>query len=461
MRRSSLIIILFAGYALLLVIAALALPLRIPEILQIAGSRHFEGFTLTSWIAQSPDSAPLNYFVQLPFLLAFGYTRLGARFDSLIFALAACYVFLRLARRIPLERPVVALLLFMLLPVHLLLANEGRPFEQGLFLLLLATETYLRLIERPVIGTAALYAALLTLCIYTERYTYLPALGYLLFLVRFVNRAQQRRAMWFALPATVLPALLFLPYYFWASPQENPYWLEAPPLLSDASIYLHVLRQLAGNEWVGCVLLPLLAAGTLAGAWRSFRAPAIPISKRIVLFCLFGGVVSTLAISAIADVWLGESFAPGQVLWAASGIAILVVSALEWSGKRQFLRATAPVMAALLLLICAAGDGLYLGGPFEDVQTEAARVAPELTSNSCVVFVSQRFSKVLFVLFAPELANRECLNFFHKRIVLASHPYVRPEQQADAESFFRGLNFSETKRIRSGGGQIVIMQLAQ
>ncbi len=49
------------------------------------------------------------------------------------------------------------------------------------------------------------------------------------------------------------------------------------------------------------------------------------------------------------------------------------------------------------------------------------------------------------------------MNFFHSHIVLASHPYVRKDQQEDAESYFRGLNFVEVKRIRAGGGQIIVM----
>lgn len=461
MRRSWPGAVLVGSYAVLLLFAVLAMPLRLPEILEIAANRHFESLSLTDWIAQTPGSAPLNYFVQIPFLLVLGYTRIGARLDSFLFALAACYIFFRLAKRIPLERPLVALAVFLLVPVHLELASAGRPFEQALFFLLLATEWYLRLMERPALSTAALYTLFLTLCIYTDRYAFLPAIGYLLFLFRFVNRAQERRAMWFALAATVLPVLAFLPYYFWAQPQVNPYWPGDAAPATDAFAGSHALRCLAGNEWIGCALLPLVAAGVIAGAWASFRQAAFTVSKRIALFCLFGGVVSTIAIATITDLWLDETFAPAQIMWATPGMVILLFAGLEWLKKKQPMRMLADPLAAVLILICLAGDFSYISGRSEDTRTEAALVRNELTNDACVVFVSQRFAKVPFLLFAPDLANRECVNFFHERVVLASHAYVTPDQQQDAESFFRGLNFAETKRVQVGGGQIVVMDQAR
>ncbi len=387
-----------------------------------------------------------------------GYSAFGARLPSLLFAAGSCYLFLRLAKRIPLQRCYLALLLFMLLPVHLQFASTGQAPEQALFLLLLSTGYYFRLLERPTLGASAVYACLLTLCVYTDRYSYLPAFGYLLFLFRFADRPQERRAMWYALPATVLPVVLFLPYYLWSHSQVSPYWLSRPPASQDSGADLYSLQALAGQSWIAYVLIPLLLLGGIAGAWVSFRPDAGAIPRRIRLFCLFGGVLSTVAGTYAADAWMGENFLANQVLWAAPGIVILVFAALEWLAKKRLMPMLAPVPAILLILISAAGDLAYLRNRTQDLQTEAAAIAPELTSDSCVVFVSERFSRSLFLLFAPNLDNRECQNFFHKRVVLASHPYVRPDQQQDAESFFRGLDFTQTKRLGVGGGQIIVME---
>lgn len=220
---------------------------------------------------------------------------------------------------------------------------------------------------------------------------------------------------------------------------------------------LYDLRGLAGAPWAAYVLLPLLLAGVIGGTWASFRR-GMRLSKRILLFCLLGGVVSTLGIAAVMDSWMGEVFSSSQVLWIAPGIVALTFAAFEWWGKKAVIRPLAAALAILLLSICAVGDAQYLASPTEDVHAEATSLQPELTGDSCIVFVSERFSSAVFLLFDPELAEHECLNFFHKRVILASHPYVRPDQQSDAESFFRGLNFSETKRVRVGAGQIVVME---
>lgn len=449
-RPSARVVLLISAYTVLLLAAVATIPLRIPEILQMAASRGFESVSMPDWIALTPESAPLNYFVQLPFLLVLGYSRWGVRLDSLLFAIGSCYLFVRLAKRIRLHDTWIALLLFMLLPFHLQLATAGLPAEQGLFLLLAATECFLRLTEKPSLSITALYALLLTLCIYTDRYAFLPAIGYLLFLFRFVHGAEQRRAMWMALGATVLPPLLFLPYYLWANPQVNAYWPFQPSSGVDETI--ESLRWLAGNEWIAIALSILLLAGVIAGCWRTFRA-ATPVPKRTSLFCLCGGVVSTVGVLLIADLWFGESFTPHQILPAAPAAVLLSIAAIQ----RPILR---PVAAAVLILLAAAGSSFPLLDRSEDVQAETQLVEQELGPNSCVVFVSERFAKILFEIFAPDLKKRECLNFFHKRVVLAIHPYVRSDQQENAESFFRGLSFVETKRIREGRGEIVVMQQA-
>lgn len=453
---------MLASYLMLLLVAALTIPLRIPEVLQIAASRDFSLSRFFTWIAQAPGSSPLNPLLQLPLLFT-GPSRFGARCISLLFAVAACYVFLRLARRVPLERPYWALLIFMLLPVHFELSFQGRPFEQALFLVVLATECFFRMVSRPQVRNALLYAACLTLCLYTDRYSFLPAIGYLLSLLRFADRAQERRAIWYALPATVVPVILFLPYALWARTHVNADWLTGPAGSLSGIVYLRAVRALAEERWAAYILSVLLTAGVIVGGCASFRVTGGAITKRIRLFALSGGVVSTIILSLVLDISLGERFTSAQVLWTVPAVVILICAGLEWVAKRPGLRRVVVVTAVFVVVICAAADAQFLtafpgSASREDMEAVAAAVPSQLTHNSCVVFVSERFSKSLFLVFQPELASRECLDFFHSRIVLASHPYVRPDQQQDAESYFRGLDMAETQRIRTGGGQVVVMQ---
>jgi hypothetical protein len=456
--------LLIAGYALLLLLATLMLPLRIEEMLHLLASQQHSFAGFLNWIPKAPGSAPLSYFVQFPFIFALGVSRLGARLPSLLFGLGSCYLFLRLAKSIPLRQPYLALALFLLLPTQYGMATQGLPFEQALFLLLLATLFFLRLIRTPTVKLSIWYAVALTLCLYTERLSYLPAIGYLLFLFAFVNRSHERRVIWFALPATTAPVLLFVPYYLWARLLVNATWLSAPlPPHTPSSVYLQALLDFAADTPVGYALSVLLIFGLFAGVWGLFRVPRqdyyprrVPLAalpRSIAIFCLFGGAVSTLCVVLVLDAWNHYPFRPSQVLWAMPGVIVSLSIALE-----RWKPAPKRALWALLILLCLVTDARYLATATEDLRSEALLVRPQLRGDSCVVFVSRRLSRPLFLLLDPSLQPNECRNFFHHRVVLASHAYVTPFQQEDAESFFRGLNFVEVKRIRAGGGQIVVVE---
>lgn len=458
--------ILLAAYALLLLIAMLALPLRIEELLQLLASQQHSIAAFLQSVPKAPGSAPLNYFVQFPFVLALGVSRLGARLPSLLFGLASAYLFLRLVKSIPLRRPYLALAVFLLLPTHYRAATEGLPFEQALCLLLIATLLFLRLIRTPTVKLAAWYAVLLTLCLYTERLSYLPAIGYVLFLFAFVNRSHERRAIWYSLPATAAPVLLAFPYYLWARPLVSSNWLFAPAPGSGWSLYLQAFRDLAGSGVTAYGLSALLILGLFAGAWGLFRTvpgapplyvPVAALPRTIAVFCLFGGAVSTIGIVLVLDAWNKYPFHSTQVLWAMPGVIVCSFAALERLAQARKRPSWMVAAAATLCALCLIADAQYAFTATEDLRSETLLIRPRLFGDSCVVFVSERLSRNLFSLFDPDLKSRECHNFFHHRVVLVSHAYVTPFQQEDAESFFRGLNFSESRREHAGGGQIVEM----
>jgi hypothetical protein len=347
---------------------------------------------------------------------------------------------------------------FILLPLHLQAASQGRPVEQALLLLILATECYFQLIEKPNVRISAVYAGFLTLCLYTDPLSYLPAIGWLVFLLRFIDRTQVRRAVWFLLPATVLPPLLFLPYYIWAHPKRSPFWPSQPAAMQGSSVFVDLLQTFPGNEWITLVLLLFFCLGLAIAAWRTFRPGTAVNTKRIVLFGLLGGVVSTIVVVAFTNAWLGGSFSATQVIWAAPGAMLLLFAAIEWLVSQRTIQPMARILPVLLITLTIAGDVSFFATRRENMRAEALSVPSELPGDSCVVFVSEQLSRVLFLIFEPQLRTRECMNFFHKRIVLASHPYVRSDQQQSAESFFRGLNFFEVKRTRVGGGQIIVLE---
>ncbi|MGH9610354.1 MAG: hypothetical protein ACRD34_11860 [Bryobacteraceae bacterium] len=434
-------------------------PLQLGEILQIVGVTGLTHTGLFDWIASTPDSAPLNFLAQFPLLALFGNTRFGARILSFVFALAACYLFLRWARRIPLQRPCLALAAFLLLPLHYLLATKAQPFEQGLFLSLAATLCFFSLIGRQTVLRAAMYAGLLLLCLYTSPYSFLPAVGLLAALFVFVNRAHERRALWFVLAATAVPVLLFLPYLVWAHGHTAADWLFEPASFpAGTPTFLQPLYALAAQGWAACGLAFLFLWALAVGVWYAARWPTAAMGKRRILVCCLGAAVFTIVLTLCFDAANGRAFAARHVLWIAPDLIVAAFLGLERVGK--LLRSRRPVLtgALAILALSAASDIAYLSSNPPDIGREANQVVPELTGDSCVVFVSEHYSESLFLVFQPQLAAHECMNFFHRKIVLASHPYVRPDQQSDAESFFRGLNFIERKRIHVAGGQIVVMQ---
>ena len=450
---------LLIAYALVLLIAILSTPLWLAEILQLAASMKGSFSELIAWMAVTPGAAPIFSLTQFPFPVLLGHSPLVARLPTLIFALGAAYVFSRIASRVPLQQPLLATAVFLLVPIHYQFATQGIAAEEALFFLLLATIYFMRLAETGAVGEAILYGVFLTLCLYTEPFSYLPAVGYLLGLLVFVNRKEVRRIIWISLPATAAPVLLFLPFMFWAHPFTAKAWLyEGGHFAFDSPAFVAAFRELSAPGWAGYLLTPLLLAGTFVGGWRAVKLPEPMLLKRVRLICLLGGVLSTICLAlAIAATSTGF-FSPNQVFWALPGMILLTSATLDWISSTRKLPLIATAVAVFLVLICVGGDiEDFTIRPY-DVAKAARLVAPQLTGDSCVVFVSESLSKTIFTVFDRHLGAHECADFFHKRIVLASHPFVRPDQQQDAESFFRGLNFAEKKRIEISGSKILVLE---
>ena len=446
------------GFTLSLVITAAMLPMRIDEILQIAALRFHSRSSLLTSIAQTPGAAPLNYLLQSAALHTIGNSLIGARLVSIVFSIGALFAFWRLAVRCSIPWPTVSLCVFALLPIHFTIAGAARPYEQAVFFLLLYTIWFLRVSSAPALRGAVLYSIFLLLCIYCEAFAFLPAVGYLLFALRFVNRKERRRAFWFLLPATVAPLLLFLPYYLWAAHQANKNWIYAH--VPSGSIYLQALQALAPDGKIGYVIAVLLLLGTAAVLFSSIRLPAAPAPGITGLFSLAGGVVTTMTFVLLLDAIDRSPIWPAHLLWSAPELIVLFFAMLgSLIGRGPVARTSAAAIAAALILLCMLVNAGYIASSKSpDLKKEAAAVWEELNGDSCVVFVSEGLSRFLFLVFQPQLQQRECLNFNHKRAVLAIHPFVPVESRHNAGSFFRGLNFVEKKRLNVGGGEIVVME---
>jgi hypothetical protein len=131
---------------------------------------------------------------------------------------------------------------------------------------------------------------------------------------------------------------------------------------------------------------------------------------------------------------------------------------LKWLATNQPKRIAASTLVGLFLLCCIVSGVGYLQSHPDDMQGEAVAISQRLTSNSCVVFLSEGLSRSLFVLFEPELSKYECLNFFHHRVIVAVHPYVGAKDRMDVTSYFRALNFQQKERVQMGRGEILVFE---
>jgi hypothetical protein len=188
--------------------------------------------------------------------------------------------------------------------------------------------------------------------------------------------------------------------------------------------------------------------------------PAALLKKRAAIFCLAGGAIVPLLGETAVSGWTAEPFAPYQILWAVPGFVIVFCASLDAMMRLPIMKGLSllrPAFAVLAILLCIPGDIDYLSTQPPNLSKLTALVRPQLGGDACLVFVSERLSRYLFEVFDPDLGKYECRNFFHKRVVLAVHPFVRPEQERAARIFFVGLDFEETHRDLLGDGKVITM----
>ena len=380
MRRSPPVFYLLAAvYALLLLVSCSLLPLHLDEILQAAAFEHFSFQSMFEWIAKTPGGGPLSYIVQLPFALL-SHSRFVLRFPSICFALGSCLIFFQLARLIPLRRSFLALMVFLAMPVHYYFAAQVRPFEQGVFLLLWAALLFFRLVETPTRQNALWYGLVLTACVFTAPASFMPAVGYALFLLRFRERQIGAPRLVVRPPAQPLRR-------FCSSRPTTPGPTRKPTASgSPASPY-------PGGDWsvwTGAALAVLLLIGLIGGAWSTFPSwrrimassmmlvPVIPglQRKRLVVFCLSGGAVAALIPAAVAAFAAANvtAFTPNEFFMGCAGFwcwfscaGLERLSTLLPPPILAVLspvpRALASVLSLLLFVLCLPADALYLLEP--------------------------------------------------------------------------------------------------
>lgn len=452
-RAWSIDLLLLAAYGLALLAYALMTPLQVPEIEAVGWSVHFNWNDFWYWSAQSNDPSPIGNLIQLPFVHFLGVSRLITRIPGIVLAAGSGFLFLKLVKRAVPKRRYTALLLFVTLPLQLMILTSTVQYEAATFFSLLATIAFFRVTEKPGFKTALVLAFTTGLALFTDHHSGLPIAGAVLFLLRFSPRAQERRALWFGLAGCVWAAAPYIPYYIWSTEQTSPHWL------TESAIGISTFPELTPIQAVLAGAIGILVLGAVIGGYASFRLAHAHIGRRLTLFCLLGSVLLTIVLLTVPNFYFVYSINPRDLMFAAPQTILLFMAAVHWAlreGKFAVVRFAVMAVMAVVIAAFLAMDLEIITAPKNDFALQSQYVAPELQGDSCVVFASEFFSRQLFFLEQPRLQARECQEFFHHRIVLASHPYVTPEQQTSSETFFEGLNFAPVKRIHSGGGTIIV-----
>lgn len=357
--------------------------LWLDEVLQLVGTLRTSFGQMLAWVATQPGGGPLGYLVQWAALAVFGFSSFTARLPALAAAAVGCVLLARLAARCGAPQPWGAAVALAILPIHVRYAIEARPYSLALALSILATLLFLRTAEAPRAPRAALYAASLAMCLYTQPFSAFVAGGHLLWALRL----GRRKVFALGLGACAAAGLAFLPWFLHARGQWQQSigasgfvfrggWIGTPLLL---------LREITGAGFAGTAIL---LAAAFAGARRLDPAPRL---------LLLTTATVPVAAALLGDFWFGYFLAIRQFLWIVPPLAILAAAGL--SDRRS----VAGAVAALAL----AYDVRVVVRPREN-WPEAARAVVELAPRAdCIAFVPPD-AHLVYGVFAPGIGQRAC-----------------------------------------------------
>lgn len=393
-----------AGLAALLPV----LSLWLDEIYDLRAARLSLG-ALLEYVSTVPGNVPLPYLAQFLSVHTLGYTAFTGRLPSAIASLLAAWGIYVLARRMRLQRPLLAVLIFCILPLQLRYALEARPYAMALCLTIWSTVILLRWIDRGEFSDLALYAGLVCAGLYTFPFTLFVPIAHLAGLLLSKDSFRlpgPRRWLWLAL-AVGAAGLVFLPWYLHSAP------------LWKASVTQGQLTDRIGWRSVLVILKELTGAGYLGTLLILFGAGIGLKYVRHRNFWLAYLVLPILAAVA-ADAAFGYFLAIRQMIFVLAPLALLFAQGAESLNEHSPRAAAA--LALALAVGCLIGSFSFFMRPREDWE----QAAVVLVNEPCVVF-SPPDSRLLYEFFASDAARHEC-NYDQfasaQRVAHAVSPYT-------------------------------------
>ncbi len=435
---------LFACYALVALACAGLRPLWLDEVLQlIANSSHGLDDFMRS-MGRNPGASPLGYLTQRPFVSAGTTSPLWARFPSVLFSILSCWAVARICRELKMPQiSLVAMGLFMAMPLQFRYAVEGRPYSEALCFSLLAVLAFLKLSARPGWGAAAICVLAIVAALYTQPYAILNVAGVIAWVA--ISNAKQRNWK----PAILGPACLlislaaFLPWYLlgtrkWpASIVEQGY----PKFHWTLALLQDVTKGISGDGFLCSAVLILLV---------TFALLVRPGFRGLLLSAILFPICGALAGDAFMDYF----FASRQILFALPGLVILAaMGCVELYRKNK----TAAILVGAVLLGAALQKDLTMQTQARENWPAAAKAVFEIAQNGRCIEVAPPTSLALYSFFVPGLETKVCAaKPVQPGAALISSGYTTTAELLAAADHFRELGFSPVQTKAVGGTSITL-----
>ena len=276
------------------------------------------------------------YLVLYGWIKGFGVTEYATRSLSLLFSIAALVHCWFLSRRF-FSRPAswVASLVMLCNPLFIYHAAETRSYAMLLWLSVLATDIFFRLLERPTRWRFLAYGLVLSLGVYTHYFglLLLPVHGLVtLLLIRRVGRWGRWWLTWVIVLLSVSPLALFRP-----ASTDQVLWMSVPS-------WKMLLR--AGSNFFGG---PALTAGFLLLAcwvWFRNRPRLTPFQQTLMIFCLASLSLPLLLVYGYS-VWLQPLFQYRYFISSLPAAALPAGLLIQLAGDRW----KAPVWIGMALAL--------------------------------------------------------------------------------------------------------------
>lgn len=418
-------------YLIVLLLLVSSRPLWLDEVIQLQGTSGTDFDGLMRHVKANAGGAPFGYMTQQWSVSLLGAGAWGARLPSVVAAVGCFVMLLLLCRKLAARGVAIVAGLWIVTPLVLRYALEGRPYMQAMFFAVLAAWIIVKLRETGSAAWAAALALTLAAVVYSQPYAVFGPAG---FAVGTAWQHRDKRFLALAGAAFAAAGISFLPWLAMARGQ----WAHAGFAWSWA-LGLVLLREFAGAGYFASI--PLLALATY-GVWRRGCSAVAP---------WLGAVVASLGFALLANAAFNYFFAIRQVIYvlpflfplAAEGAVAL------WAGRWQCLALT-------LLLVFAGASSTksyrYLTDRNEDWGRLSNAVA-DSARDGCVA-LPPGDTAGFYALFRPEIALRLCADAFADRVAMPLHTYTDRAAADALRERLRAMGLRGVATEAAGFGQV-------